>query len=74
MPDSKIYYDPFSGNIMVWDENGEEWVVQPTLPVNVEKHWRLKEYLWAVKLIHNMAREQITKIFKETGEVLYFNE
>ena len=74
MPDKRIYYDPFSGNIMVWDKKGEKWVVQPTTSENIEQHYHLKEYLWAVKLIHNMAREQITKIFKETGELLYFNE
>ena len=74
MPGHRIYYDPFSGKIMVWDKKGEKWVIEPTSEINVVKHWRLKEYLWAVKLIHNLAREQIAKIYEETGELLFFNE
>lgn len=59
---------------MVWSDNEENWVVQPTSEENVDAHWRLKEYMWAIKLIRNLAGEQIDKIFQETGELPYFNE
>ena len=74
MRQRRLYYDPFSGNIMVWSDNEENWVVQPTSEENVDAHWRLKEYMWAIKLIRNLAGEQIDKIFQETGELPYFNE
>tara|TARA_R110002020_G_scaffold31657_1_gene98378 strand:+ start:634 stop:858 length:225 start_codon:yes stop_codon:yes gene_type:complete len=74
MESSQIYYDPFSGNILVWDKSGENWIVQPTDQDNVERHWYLKEFMWSLRSIKILADEQIAEIFKNTGITLEFNE
>jgi|AACY02.10.fsa_nt_gi hypothetical protein len=74
MKSSRIYYDPFSGNILVWDKNGENWAVQPTDRNNVDRHWYLKEFMWSLRSIKLLAEEQIQDIYKNTGIVLEFND
>lgn len=74
MKTARLYYDPFTGNILTWDEKGENWEIQPTDEKNVVKHWYLKEYMWAMKMIKTLADSQIVDIFEKTGEITHFNE